>query len=167
MKREVFRNMIFSMSDRIYPMVMRMLRNENDAKDAIQEIMLKLWNKRKKLGSHPNLNGFIFLTTRNHCLDILKKKRKRTVDLSEEKIKDIEYESSLNYEYIELKKHIEEIIERCPIQHKEILILRDVDGLEYKEIAAITELKVEHLRVILSRIRKYVQKELKKHYSYE
>jgi RNA polymerase sigma-70 factor (ECF subfamily) len=167
MNREVFRNTVFSKADRIYPLVMRLLRNESDAKDAIQEIMVKLWNKRKQLSSHPNMNGFIFLTARNHCLDILKKKKRAVVGFNDISIENLKATSPIHFEYQELKTHIENIIENCPIQHKEILILRDLDELEYKEIAALTELKVEHIRVILSRTRKYVQQELKKYYSYE
>ena len=47
------------------------------------------------------------------------------------------------------------------------MILRDLDGLEYDEIAEITKLNVEHIRVLLSRARKQVSAKLKKIYSYE
>ena len=55
-------------------MAARMLGNDEDAQDAVQEIMIKLRKCKKQLKEHPNLNGFVFLTARNHCLDRLKKK---------------------------------------------------------------------------------------------
>jgi len=45
--------------------------------------------------------------------------------------------------------------------------MRDLYGFEFDEIAVITSLKSEHIRVLLSRARKYVSVELEKIYSYE
>lgn len=72
-----------------------------------------------------------------------------------------------SYEYKELVLAIEEILKKCPLQHSEILLLRDIDSLEYREIEEVTGLTVEHLRVVISRTRKFVQKHLKKCYLYE
>ena len=51
MNKADFKLQVFSLSERIYPMVLRILGNDEDAKDAIQEIMMKLWLKRDKLES--------------------------------------------------------------------------------------------------------------------
>ena len=59
-------------------MVARMLGNKESAEDAVQEIMMKLWDKRRNLEKHPNITGFVFLTARNYCIDILKKKYPET-----------------------------------------------------------------------------------------
>lgn len=148
-------------------MVYRLMGTNAETKDAIQDIMLKLWNNRKKLHAHPNLSGYIFLTARNHCLDLLKKNKLHTVQSSEEVLAIKKKEGHESYEYKELIKAIEEILKKCPLQHSEILFLRDIDGLEYREIAEITGLTVEHVRVVVSRTRKFVQKHLKKSYHYE
>ena len=78
MNSKDFKNNVLSLSDRIFPMVARMLGNDTDAKDAVQEIMIKLWDRRKQIGNHPSLTGFVFLTARNYCIDLLKKKKART-----------------------------------------------------------------------------------------
>ena len=65
MKTKDFEDKVLSLSDRIYPMVVRMLGNNGSAEDAVQEIMIKLWDRRKKIGNHPNIHGFVFLTARN------------------------------------------------------------------------------------------------------
>ena len=74
MNTKDFKDKVVSLSERIYPMVVRMLGNKESAEDAVQEIMIKLWDKRGNLKNHPNITGFVFLTARNYCLDILKKK---------------------------------------------------------------------------------------------
>lgn len=167
MNKKDFKTNIFSLADRLYPMLFRFLKNQNDVKDALQDIMLKLWNKRDQLSDHPNVKGFVFLTARNHCLDILKKSKISTVDLDEKISINSSKKIDSDITYNDLKNQIERILDRFPIQQKQVLMLRDIDGLEYKEIAEITGLKVEHIRVILSRTRKQVQMELKKHHSYE
>ena len=163
---EAFKNQVFILSERIYPMVARYLGNDSDAKDAIQEVMIKLWEQRDKLNGHPNLNGYVFLTARNHCLDLLKKKKPNIVSNGHDS-NFIKVEASRELEFRELQDVIQKILKQCPVKHSEVLILRDIDGLEYEEIAMVTYLKVTHVRVILSRTRKYVQHELQKYYAYE
>ena len=148
-------------------MVTRMLGNDSDAQDAIQEIMIKLWRSRDRLVNHPNPTGFVFLTARNHCLDHLKRKKPILVP-SEEHLRWEKSESGHEqFDLLELIYAIEEILKNRPEQHREIIMLRDIDGLEYEEIAAITKLNVQHIRVILSRTRKHVQELLKKKYCYD
>ena len=52
-----FEEQVLSLSERIYPMVARMLAGRENPEDAVQEIMIKLWDKRKKLRNHPNVQG--------------------------------------------------------------------------------------------------------------
>ena len=166
MNSKDFKDKVVSLSERIYPMVARMLGSRESAEDAVQEIMIKLWDKRRNLMNHPNITGFVFLTARNYCLDALKKKYPETESF-EVHFRLMETERSENeMEWKELNAIIGNILKELPEQQREIMILRDLDGLEYNEIAEITKLKVEHIRVLLSRARKQVSVKLKKIYSY-
>ena len=167
MNKKDFKNSIFSLSERIYPMVVRLLGNDIDAKDAIQEIMIKLWNKRNQLTNHPNQSGYVFLTARNHCLDILKRKKVNLIDPNTHDPKLMSINGHTEYELKELISIIEKILCNRPTEHKEILLMRDLDGMGYDEIAEVTKINVKHLRVIISRTRKFVQEELRKNFNYE
>ncbi len=146
-------------------MAARMMGNDEDAQDAVQEIMIKLWKCKKQLKGHPNLNGFVFLTARNHCLDCVKKKNpEQPYSTYREKIPE-GYQD--HFEYAEVFSFIRQIIKELPDNQKEVMVLFDIDGLEFEEIAAITGLKIEHVRVLLSRARKIVREKLTKIYSYE
>lgn len=148
-------------------MVFRLLGNAEDTKDAIQEIMMKLWVKRDKFSNHPNIKAFVFLTARNHCLDILRKNKPKMVDA------DLPFKklaSCIGHEKLawqELNTTILKIMKQLPDQQREVLTMRDIDGYKNIEIAFATKLKVEHIRVLLSRARKHVSKELKNKYGYE
>jgi RNA polymerase sigma factor (sigma-70 family) len=167
MNSKDFKDKVVSLSVRIYPMVARMLGNKEGAEDAIQEIMIKLWDNRRNLMNHPNITGFVFLTARNYCLDILKKKypEMESFDLHYGMLEKGISENEI--EWKELNVIVGNILKELPEQQREIMILRDLDGLEYNEISEITKLNIEHIRVLLSRARKQVSIKLKKIYSYE
>ena len=167
MNKTDFKNKVFSLSERLLPMVSRMLGNSINAEDAIQEIMMKLWEKRNQIAKHPNITGFVFLTARNYCIDILRKK-KLEIDDSSLQLELLKSEQGLEQlEWKELNAIIKNILKDLPKKQREIIIMRDLDGYEFIEIAAVTQLKIEHIRVLLSRARKQVGLKLKKTYQYE
>ena len=162
-----FKRNVFSLSERLFPMVTRMLGNSANAEDAIQDIMMKLWEKRDKLGQHPNIKGLVFLTARNYCIDILRKKRLNVEDASLQLEGLTSQYGQEQSEWKELNRIIKKILKDLPAQQREVLMMRDLDGYEFVEIAAATQLKVEHVRVLLSRARKQVSLTLEKVYHYE
>lgn len=90
------------------------------------------------------------------------------MDSSEAQLSKISSNGQSNtLELSELTTLIKEILKELPDQQGEIMIMRDIDGLEFQEIAAITKLKIEHVRVLVSRARKHVGSKLKDIYSYE
>jgi RNA polymerase sigma-70 factor (ECF subfamily) len=167
MNKTDFKIKVFSLSERLFPMVSRMLGNRTNAEDAIQDIMMKLWEKRNQIRNHPNITGFVFLTARNYCIDLLRKKKLEIYDSSLQ-LELLKSEYGLEQlEWKELNTIVKNILKSLPEQQREVLIMRDLDGYEFTEIAAITQLKIEHIRVLLSRARKQVGIKLKKTYSYE
>ncbi len=167
MNKTDFRLKVFSLSERLFPMVSRMLGSRANAEDAIQDIMMKLWEKRKRIAEHPNIQGLVFSTAHNHCIDIL---RKKTLDINDSSFQ-LEILKSENgreeLEWKELNIIIKKIVASLPEQQREVIIMRDLEGYEFIEIAAAMQLKIEHVRVLLSRARKLVSVQLEKTYNYE
>ncbi|MEP1487382.1 MAG: RNA polymerase sigma factor [Algibacter sp.] len=167
MNKTEFKLKVFSLSEHLFPMVSRILGNNTSAEDAIQEIMMKLWVKRKQIEKHPNITGFVFLTARNYCIDLMRKKRLE-IDDSSLQLEILKSENGREQlEWKELNIIIKKIIKSLPDQQREVIMMRDLDGYEFIEIAAATQLKIEHIRVLLSRARKQVSIKLEKTYSYE
>ena len=148
-------------------MAARLLGDEEEARDAVQDIMIKLWNSRRTLDQHPNMAGFVFLTGRNYCLDLLRSRKNIQPYYMYQDVKPEVFAEHGEYDLKEVFALIKQIISKLPENQKEVILMRDMDGLEFEEIAAITNLKLEHLRVLLSRARKYVTVELEKIYHYE
>tara|TARA_Y100001972_G_C7653409_1_gene328755 strand:- start:1180 stop:1683 length:504 start_codon:yes stop_codon:yes gene_type:complete len=162
-----FKATVLPLAERIYPMIARMLNNHHSAEDAVQEIMIRMWDSRSKLGDHPNLTGYVFLTARNYCLDKVRKKSLKLHSLNGKTDAIEAQKGSSDLERDELFAIIENLLKELPDQQGEVLKLRDIDGLEYGEIAEVMSLKVEHVRVLLSRARKTVSRQLKNIYNYE
>jgi RNA polymerase sigma-70 factor (ECF subfamily) len=167
MNKTEFKLKVFSLSEHLFPMVSRMLGNKANTEDAIQEIMMKLWVKRKQIEQHPNISGFVFLTARNYCIDLMRKKRLE-IDDSSLQLELLKAENGQEQlEWKELNTIIKKIVKNLPEQQREVIMMRDLDGYEFIEIAAATQLKIEHVRVLLSRARKQVSIKLRKTYRYE
>jgi len=167
MNSSEFGNYIVSITPRIYPMVARMLNDDEEAADAMQEILLKLWKNRKTLCKHPNMNGYIFLTARNHCLDEIKRKNKQRVISHGYDLPDRTGSDLSKYEQVEIRMMIEEVIQDLPEKQRDVVQMRDLDGLEFDEIVTLTGITTEHIRVLLSRARKKIASRISEIYSYE
>jgi len=167
MTAEEFNGHIIPYSRKLYPMVRRILKNDEETRDALQELMMKLWGKRFELGRCTNLNAYIMSMAKNHCLDVLKKKRPERLNGNEEyKILNLQSDEKI-FELKERHEQVSRIIGGLPEKYREILQFRDIDGLSFEEIKELTGLEVPHIRVILSRSRQRVKSELEKIYNYE
>lgn len=102
-----------------------MLGSDEEAQDAVQEIMIKLWNARKQLDNHPNISGFVFLTARNYCLDCLRKRKKhQTETINQDLIADL-YVDPEREESEDLISIIRKIISELPEKQREVILMRD------------------------------------------
>lgn len=167
MTAEEFKNKIIPFSVKLYPMIFRILKNEEETRDALQDLMLKLWNKRTDLKRCSNLSAYIITSAKNYSFDLLKKKRPSVFGENEEfKILNIE-EKSFDAEKREKYEHVHKIIEKLPDKYKTVIQLRDIDEYSFEEIKEITGFEITHIRVILSRARVKVKQEIEKIYDYD
>lgn len=165
MTEQDFRQHIIVLSRDVYPMARRLLGSEELARDAIQQSMMKLWENRHKLFQYDNKRAFVFKVVRNVCLDELKRKKPILSD------GDI-YENLqiVNPELTQDRKEIFIFINECistlSENQRDVIQMRDIDGLEFEEIAEILGMEVQYIRVLLSRARKAVKEKLMKIYAY-
>lgn len=167
MTAEEFKNKVIPYSVKLYPMIFRILKNEEETRDALQELMLKLWSKRNDLIKCSNLSAYIITTAKNYSFDLLKKKRPAVVGEKEEhKILNIA-ENGIDPDKRERYEYVHKTIEKLPEKLKTVIQLRDIDGFSFEEIKEMTGLETAHIRVILSRARMKVKQEIEKIYDYD
>lgn len=156
MELEKFKSDVVPLRNKLQNVAKNMLANQVDAEDAVQETFLRLWNQRSQLSNHPNVGGFAMQTLKNICIDKLRAER-HNVSLDGISIAG---NSITPYTFTEQQDSvliIRNIIDSLPETQRHIITLRDVDGYELGEIAAIIGSEESTVRVNLSRARKAVR----------
>lgn len=166
MDQKEFINIITPFKDKIFRVAKRLLVSTEEAEDATQDIIVKLWDKKSTLKNYNNIEAFAITITKNHCLDQLKSKRVSNLKIvhtnyaSNDKSidKNIEDEDSVNW--------IEKEINNLPEQQKLIVQMRDIEEFEFEKIAEILNMNETAVRVALSRARKTIRENMIKIYNY-
>lgn len=167
MTTEEFKNSVLPVSRKIYPMLKRILKNEEETRDALQDLMLKLWDRRFELTKCKNRNAYIVTMAKNYSFDLLKKKRPSAIGEKEEyKILQLEA-AETDYETKEKFEQVQKVIANLPEKYRTVIEMRDIDGFSFEEIKEMTGFEVPYIRVILSRARQKVKEEVEKIYNYE
>ena len=162
-----FKTDVLPLSNKLLRFANQILQDEEEAKDVLQDVFLKLWQKREELGKVENLEAFAFRMTRNRCLDMIRSRRTISIE-SMKKVRFPEEESS-DTDVLDLSNSVDQvkrIIAGLPDIQRTIIHLRDIDQLEFEEIAEATQLNVNAIRVNLSRARKKVRDEILKIQNY-
>jgi RNA polymerase sigma-70 factor (ECF subfamily) len=164
---EKFKEEILPMKNKLYRFALRLLNSTIEAEDAVQEIFLKLWSKKEDIKNYRSVEAFAMTMTRNYCLDKLKAKHAKNLELDRAILNDTKDDPHKQMDIKDTIKTIHEIIEHLPEQQKIVIQMRDVENCDFDEIAEVTQLSLNNVRVILSRARKKVRNTLLKIQSYE
>lgn len=157
MNQNDFVKLIAPFKDKLFRLAKRLLVSTEEAEDATQEVILKLWNNKENLDSYKSIEAFSMTITKNYCLDQLKAKRSGNLKLVHDNY--IERDPSLENQ-LEAKdtlNWVEKAINELPEQQKLIIQMRDIEEYEFEEIAKIMDMNETAIRVALSRARKTIR----------
>ena len=158
MESTQFNTQILNHSDKLFRFAKSILRNVDAAQDAVQELILKLWEKRDQLDEVENMQAFTMRSMRNLCLDTIRQHREE-VEIPAE----IEYVEPNPYHLIERKDlaaRIRLMIDNLPELQRTIIRMRDVEEMEITEIAYVTSLTENAVSVNLSRARQKIREQI-------
>lgn len=154
-----------TIKDKAFRFAKKMLNNHEDAQDAVQDLFEKLWKMRLELERYDNIEAFSIRAIRNMCLDKLKHEKVKTQKLkvvSHNQAKSVED----NYETLDLSNQVKSMIQALPEKQKMVLHLRDVEEMEFDEIAQALQMDIQAVRMNLSRGRKTIKTQLIKTMNY-
>ena len=162
-----FKTEVLPISNKLLRFALQILQDEEEAKDVLQDVFLKLWQKRDELSRIENLEAFAYRMMRNRCLDTIRARRTVSIDLlSKAKLPE---EESTDLDQLDISNSVDlvkKIIADLPDLQRTIIHMRDIEQLEYEEIAEATQMNVNAIRVNLSRARKKVRDEILKIQNY-
>jgi len=162
-----FKTDVLPISNKLLRFALQILQDEEEAKDVLQDVFLKLWEKRNDLNELENLEAFTMRMVRNRCLDVIRSRKTISMELIKKKNLPEEDNSGSNLlEDLDTLYLVKQIICSLPELQRTIIHLRDIEQLEYEEISKATDLNVNSIRVNLSRARKKVRDEMLKIQNY-
>lgn len=168
MTRDKFNEYVLHQSRILYGFAFRILRNQEEAEDAVQEVFIKLWKMGEKLDEYTSIEALTTTMTKNYCIDQIRKQKH--VFLEEDNSNNYSVLTSPSpLEQLENRESddiIQKIIEDLPDNFRTVIRLREIDGFTYEEIAEKTKQNINTLRVTISRARKLIRDEFNK-YQYE
>lgn len=155
MTYEEFCRVWIPLGERLLGIAAGMLGSQADAEDALQDLYVKLWQRRDVLDGIYNPEGYAARLLRNICIDRIRA-RKPDVPLPPEWE---EYGTeSCPMENVERIRAVAAAISQLPATQRKVLEMRTIQGLSYEEMSEETGMSPLTLRVLLSRARKTLRK---------
>lgn len=161
----------------IYNIALRMTANQDDAEDMTQEIMIKIFRSLGSFKGNSKFSTWIYRVAVNTCLDELKKKKNRKhLSLDAEisgddgenqiEIKDDSPSPEKLAEQNELRDMVAAAVKLLSDEHRAVIVLRDIRGMSYSEIAGILGCSDGTVKSRISRARAQLKMILEKEYNF-
>ena len=166
MNQSDFLKVVLPFKDKVFRLSKRLLTSTEEAEDATQELLFKLWKNRDKIASYRNTEAFAMTMTKNYCYDRLKSKQASNLTLIHSNYKEKETSLENKLEYIDSVDRVHLLIDDLPDQQKMIIQLRDIEQYDFEEICEMVNMKPTAVRVSLSRARKKIREQLTKQHNY-
>ena len=159
---EEFKNTVLPVKNKLYRFALRYLGNEDEAKDVVQEVLIKAWDRREEIQVYKSIEAWCMRLTKNLSLNKLK-----SGHYSKTQVLDghDQYQSAQDTPYDSMETHdtldrIQLLLQRLPEKQRQVLELRDIEGFTYQEISDMLEMELNQVKVNLFRARQTLKKQL-------
>ena len=160
---DAFEALVLDNQKKVYNLALKMTGNAEDALDISQEAFIKVYTGLKNFRAESRFSVWLYRLTYNLCIDFLRKKKRKPElplaliddqgDYLDLEIPDTRYEPSNEAEKHELREAVAKGIDALPDKHREILIMREMTGMSYEEIARTLGINEGTVKSRLSRAR--------------
>ena len=164
MNLEAFENRVLPAKNKLFRFALKFLGNEEEAKDIVQEVFIRVWNGREQMAEVQNWEAWCMRITRNLSLDRIRSMTKKQTQPIEESF-NVRNEALTPHESTEAHEsmqRINQLMATLPEKQRQVMHLRDVEGYSYNEICDILELDMSQVKVNLFRARNAVREKLMK-----
>ena len=148
---EEYNNSVDQYSDNLYRFVLKNIKDDEKAKDIVQDTYVKFWEKKDNVDLS-KIKSYLFTTAYHTLIDVVRKEKKQG---SFTDVKEEQY--SNESQYSDLQEILHEAIEQLPDDQKAVILLRDYEGYAYDEIAEITGMNESQVKVYIFRGRKFLK----------
>lgn len=155
-----FEELISNYQNRAFNIAYRMLGNLEDANDVTQEALIKIYRSINKFKGNSSFSTWLYSIVNNVCIDFIRKHRKAKILYIDENQKQEGYQREIPdkmntpeclFEKKEIKEMVHDAINQLNYEQKTIIILRDIQGFSYQEIAEILNISEGTVKSRISR----------------
>ena len=164
MNLEAFESRVLPVKNKLVRFALRFLGDEEEAKDVVQEVFIRVWNGRGEMDAVQNWEAWCMRITRNLSLDRIRANTRNQTRPIEESY-HIRHEALTPHESAEVGESMQKIsrmIARLPEKQRQVIHLRDIEGYRYQEICEILQLDMNQVKVNLFRARSAVREMMTK-----
>jgi RNA polymerase sigma-70 factor (ECF subfamily) len=163
---DAFEKLIDKYKQTAYNIALGIVKNPDDAMDVSQEALIKVYRYIKNFNQKSSFSTWLYRIVMNTCLDYMKKNEKnKVIPINDEIInREDTYIDSNPQKILDKKietKQIRDAIDKLPSIQKTAIILRDIQGFSYEEIANITECSIGTVKSRIKRGREKLKEILK------
>ena len=155
MDKNEFISLVLPLKDRLFRVAWCILRSKEEAEDIVQDVMLKVWRDEK--GKVENLAAYCYTMARNLALNRLVLKDNRSKELEGAYEQEVQEQPLENIIRTEKMKLLYRMIDGLPGLQRDVVQLRDMEGLSYRDIAKTLQVTEEQVTVNLFRARKKIK----------
>lgn len=149
-----FRTTVLPLSDRLFRLALRITMNKAEAEDVVQDTLLRVWECRGQWEQIGSLEAFAIATCRNRALDVSKRAGRNARSLDE--IDGGQRSTANAQSELEAREEISlirRLMDELPELQRTIMLLRDIEGQSYQEIAQALSISETQVKVYLHRAR--------------
>lgn len=163
MNQQTFQTTVFVHKDKLFRLAKRLLISPDEAFDAVQDVMVKLWQMKDELQRYRNLEAFAMQCIKNECFNRLKH-----AEVVENHRETVFFRSGAEtFATDNTKEIVLEMIRALPHKQQMVIHLKDVEEYDISEIALIMEMEENAVRINLMRARQKIKVQLEKLFEYE
>ncbi|SHH72479.1 RNA polymerase sigma-70 factor, ECF subfamily [Sporobacter termitidis DSM 10068] len=161
--RSAFEALVLDNQKKVYNLALKMTGNENDALDIAQESFIKAYTGLKSFRGDSRFSVWLYRLVYNLCIDFSRKKQRTDTtsltyvnddgEYADMEVPDLRYAPEVASEKRELRAAVSKGIQALPPKHREILVMREVTGMSYEDIAITLNISEGTVKSRLSRAR--------------
>ena len=164
MRRQDFDAVVVTHGRRVFTLAVYLLANREEAEDVTQEVLVRLWRRGHDV-SPERIGPWLVRVTRNACIDTIRRRKDQVqVGLEGDALDEL-YERNPGPETLfhasQLGSRILKALATLSEPSRSVVILREIQGLSYREIGDALEMPISNVRVTLHRGRRRLREELR------
>lgn len=149
-----YNNAVELYSDNVFRFILKNIRDEEKAKDIVQDAFEKMWHKIDEIDALKS-KSYLFTTAYRRMIDIIRREKKQG---NWDEVSEQSY--SHNKSYSDLSEILQSALAQLSEIQRSVIMLRDYEGYDYNEISEITKLSLSQVKVYIFRARKFLKEYL-------